>query len=318
MSELPIICPACGRANATAARTCANCATVLTPPAPTQPSEVGEDWKRLAAQEAVYGSEFGTVQGGAWGQVSTERKSGELPLPPQVQAEALRREREEAQARAVAARARREAEEQAKKREADAARVRAVAGANKATAIRQCARCGATSDTAQEGTNFSFCLLCGGSFADNPGIRTATPNRMPNGTVPPVIVVPPPPTVTSPVGVLQQQARREVRAPYTPTVRVREEAAILPFTEVTPYVSAILSFLLPGAGQLRNAQWSKGFFILLASFVLLSLLPIGIWSVTALILRALVALDAFRIADRRRRGQPITPWRWDAGVLAER
>jgi len=114
------------------------------------------------------------------------------------------------------------------------------------------------------------------------------------------------------------QERPVRQATFAPQVRVREEPAILPFTEATPYVSAILSFLLPGAGQLRNAQWSKGFFILLVSFLLLSLLPIGIWSVTALILRGLVAVDAFRIADRKRRGQTIAPWRWDAGVLAER
>ncbi|MBC8142313.1 MAG: hypothetical protein H7Y38_12825 [Armatimonadetes bacterium] len=313
MSE-PIICPACGRANVAGARTCANCATVLTPGAGATGDENGADWKRLAAQEAVYGSEFGTVQGGAWGQVSTERKSGELPLPPQVQAEALRREREEAQAKAVAARAKREEEEQAQRREADAVRASSAAAAKKAAVSRRCARCGATSHTSEDGTNFSFCLLCGGSFADNPITQSS---------VPPVIV-PPTPTVTSPVGVLQQQARREVRAPYAPRttvvpqVRVREQGDILPFTEATPYVAAVLSFLLPGMGQLRNAQWSKGFLILLMSFLLLSLLPIGVWSVTAIILRGLVAIDAFRIADRRRRGQTIAPWRWDAGLLAER
>ena len=302
------------------ARTCANCATVLTPTAETESNQGDADWKSLAAQEAVYGSEFGTVQSGAWGQVSTERKSGDLPLPPQVQAEALRREREEAQAKAVAARAKREAEEQTRRREADAARVRAATEAAKAAASRRCARCGTISDTTPDGA-FSFCLLCGGSFADASGATAqgVLPQIVPPqpGAVPPVIVQPPPVTVTSPVGVLQQQARREVRTAYAPQVRVREQAEILPFTEATPYVAAILSFLVPGFGQLRNAQWSKGFLILLTSFALLSLLPIGAWGVTALILRALVALDAFRIADRRRRGQAITPWRWDAGILAE-
>ncbi|MBC8139312.1 MAG: hypothetical protein H8F28_25840, partial [Fibrella sp.] len=86
----------------------------------------------------------------------------------------------------------------------------------------------------------------------------------------------------------------------------------------TPYVAAILSFLLPGAGQLRNAQWGKGFALLLATFALLATLPISLWGITALILRSIVALDAFRIAERRRRGQPVAPWQWDASFIAER
>ena len=281
-----------------------------------------ETWRRLAAQEAVYGSEFGTVQGGAWQEVSTARKPGEMPLPPQVQAEALRREREAAQAKAVAAKTARE-KAAAEKRIADEKRRVLEAAARTAAPVapvvatgRVCAQCKTPAPQGTGITAFSFCLNCGASFVEKEPAPV-----VPQTTVP---VVPPPvitsATVTSPVGVLQQQARREVRKPvgYAPVVRVAERDGILPVTEATPYVAAILSFLIPGAGQLRNAQWGKGFLLLMATFTLLALLPIGLWSVTALILRSLVALDAFRIAERHRRGKPVSQWQWDATLIPER
>ena len=307
MSNAQITCPACGRENRATARTCANCATVLTPPsAPTDEMPTGS-WQRLAAQEAVYGSEFGTVQGGAWEKVSTERKSGEMPLPPQVQAEALRRQREEAQAKAVAARAARERVESERRAQDDAAR-RAADAVRAAAVTRTCPTCGVPVVLQNGESAFSFCVNCGNSFAS---LQTV---RMPQGTVPPVIAAAYRPHPEQ----AQSLARPVFQPAYRTQVRVAERADILPVTEATPYVAAILSFLLPGTGQLRNAQWSKGLLLLVATFTLLALLPVGLWSVTALILRSLVALDAFRIAERRRRGQPVTPWQWDAGLIAER
>lgn len=271
------------------------------------------DWRRLSEQETIYAAELGTVQGGTWEGVSTSRKPGEMPLPPQVQAESLRREREEAHRKAVEARAARERAELERRRAEIEARQRQNAG-------RLCLNCGTPAPANGGESSFSFCLNCGTSFADNK-------EQAPAASVMPAI--PPVPTVTSPVGVLRQQARREVQqsegygaVSYAPprgtVVRVAERSDILPVTEATPYVAAILSFLLPGTGQLRNAQWGKGFALLLATFALLTLLPIGLWGITALILRALVALDAFRIAERRRRGQTVAPWQWDASIIAER
>ncbi len=331
MNSGEIICPACGRANPATARTCRNCATTLAVPAPGD-TPGAEDERRRAEQEVISSSELGTVQGGAWQGVSTVRKPGDLPLPPQVQAEALRREREDAQARAAQARVTQEREEQEKRRataearqraEGEArqrseaeARLRVEAEARQRLAGRICRNCGTPAPPSVEGGvgAFSFCLQCGASFSD---VR-------PPVTVQPLSAVPPVVTVTSPVGVLRQQARREVRQPPVYAVaqaggqRVAEHPDILPVTEATPFVAAILSFLLPGSGQLRNAQWSKGLALLLLTFGLLALIPIGIWSITALILRLLIALDAFRIAERRRKGQTIAPWQWDASIIAER
>lgn len=274
------------------------------------------DWRRLSEQETIYAAELGTVQSGAWEGVSTARKPGEMPLPPQVQAESLRREREEAHRKAVEARVARERAELERRRAEVEARQRNNSG-------RLCLNCGTPAPANDGESTFSFCLNCGTSFSDT------KPPAKPESVMPPVPQIP---TVTSPVGVLRQQARREVQqaeqygerpgAPYPvprgSVVRVAERTDVLPVTEATPYVAAILSFLLPGAGQLRNAQWGKGFALLLATFTLLALLPISLWGITALILRSIIALDAFRIAERRRRGQVVTPWQWDASFIAER
>ncbi len=317
-----IVCPACGRANPWTARTCGNCSTVLTAPASGDAPMTDADWRRISEQETLYAAELGTVQGGAWEGVSTSRKPGEMPLPPQVQAESLRRDREEAHRKAVQARAAKE------RAELERRRAEVEARQSKASVGLLCLNCGTPAPANVGESSFSFCLNCGTSFADTKG-------HVPPGVVPPPKLVMPPvpqvPTVTSPVGVLRQQARREVRQteryPETPyplpsagggAMRVAERADVLPVTEATPYVAAILSFLLPGVGQLRNAQWGKGFALLMATFALLALLPISLWGVTALILRAIVALDAFRIAERRRRGQPVSPWQWDASFITER
>ncbi|MBC7808406.1 MAG: zinc ribbon domain-containing protein, partial [Akkermansiaceae bacterium] len=267
MSNSDLVCPACGRANPPAARTCGNCSTVLAVTANGEAAMTDAQWKRLSEQETIYAAELGTVQGGAWGGVSTSRKSGQMPLPPQVQAESLRREREEAHRKAVQARADRERAELERRRAEVEARQRSNGG-------RLCLNCGTPAPANVVESTFSFCLNCGASFAD--GTEPAKPESvMP--TVPPI------PTVTSPVGVLRQQARREVQQaeryseraetsyPVAPgsAVRVARRTDVLPVTEATPYVAAILSFLLPGAGQLRNAQWGKGFALLLATFVLL-------------------------------------------------
>lgn len=311
-----IVCPACGRANPPTARTCVNCSTVLTASATGDTPMTDAEWRRLSEQETIYAAELGTVQGGAWEGVSTSRKPGEMPLPPQVQAESLRREREEAHRKAVQARAARERAELERRRAEVEARQQSRGNS---AAARVCTNCGTPAPPSVGESAFSFCLNCGSSFSER-----ITPPPIVASVMPPV---PPIPTVTSPVGVLRQQARREVQAerpdvsyssPNSGAVRVAMRTDVLPVTEATPYVAAILSFLLPGAGQLRNAQWGKGFTLLLATFALLALLPISLWGVTALILRAVVALDAFRIAERRRHGRPVSPWQWDASFIAER
>jgi hypothetical protein len=95
------------------------------------------DWRRLSEQETIYAAELGTVQGGTWEGVSTSRKPGEMPLPPQVQAESLRREREEAHRKAVELRAARERAETG----APPRRSRGAA-ATKQSAGRLCLNCG--------------------------------------------------------------------------------------------------------------------------------------------------------------------------------
>ncbi|MBC8135080.1 MAG: hypothetical protein H8F28_04230, partial [Fibrella sp.] len=233
-SNSDIVCPACGRANPWTARTCGNCSTVLTVAANGEKPMTDAEWRRMSEQETIYAAELGTVQGGAWEGVSVSRKPGEMPLPPQVQAESLRRGREEAHRKAVEARTARERAELERRRAEVEARQRNHGGGG-----RLCLNCGTPAPANVGESSFSFCLNCGTSFSDTK--ETAKTESV----MPPV---PPVPTVTSPVGVLRQQARREVRqaerygerpeapypAPQGGMVRVAERTDVLPVTEATP------------------------------------------------------------------------------------
>jgi len=70
----------------------------------------------------------------------------------------------------------------------------------------------------------------------------------------------------------------------------------------------VLSFLLPGLGQLLNRQVAKGVLTMVGSFVIQAL-PIGL--VVTTVIRVLCAVDAYRIGERRRRGEAVGDTEWD-------
>jgi hypothetical protein len=64
---------------------------------------------------------------------------------------------------------------------------------------------------------------------------------------------------------------------------------------------AVASFFVPGLGQMLNGQVVKGFVVLGAA--VLTCCGLGLVSVAA-------AVDAFMIAERRRRGEPVDEWQF--------
>jgi hypothetical protein len=81
--------------------------------------------------------------------------------------------------------------------------------------------------------------------------------------------------------------------------------------EVNSTVHAILSFLFPGVGQLLNGQVGKGMLLILAAFVAVSLMRLPAFGLELLIVRVLIALDAYRIGEKRRNGQKVGEGDWD-------
>jgi TM2 domain-containing membrane protein YozV len=74
-------------------------------------------------------------------------------------------------------------------------------------------------------------------------------------------------------------------------------------------IAAISSFFIPGSGQVLNGQNFKGIWILIGwaffAFLLNSPAPM------MLIAAAIAAIDAYRIAERKKRGEIIEPLEWD-------
>jgi TM2 domain-containing membrane protein YozV len=74
-------------------------------------------------------------------------------------------------------------------------------------------------------------------------------------------------------------------------------------------IAAISSFFIPGSGQVLNGQNFKGIWILIGwaffAFLLNSPAPV------MLIAAAIAALDAYKIAERKKRGEIIEPLEWD-------
>jgi hypothetical protein len=80
---------------------------------------------------------------------------------------------------------------------------------------------------------------------------------------------------------------------------------------VSPFSHGVLSFFFPGVGQILNGQPSKGVLLIIAGFVSVTLIGLGPWAIPVLVCRALVAMDAYRIASRRLAGEAIDPNEWD-------
>lgn len=81
--------------------------------------------------------------------------------------------------------------------------------------------------------------------------------------------------------------------------------------EINPTANAILSFIFPGLGQMLNGQVGKGVLLILAAFVATTLIGMHFWGIELLIARVIVAIDAYRIGEKRRNGQKVGDGDWD-------
>ncbi len=154
-----------------------------------------------------------------------------------------------------------------------------------------CSQC----ETPSEG--FSFCPTCG---ADLPGVAV-TPTPAQNQTV------------SQGLGVRDTRAamRRVAQAYENVAVHQKESATETQSVRsgISPPVSAALSFFFPGVGQILNGQVAKGLAILVA-YLLSRWLP-SPFQLGLFIAQVLIAVDAYRIAERRRRGEPVKEFDWD-------
>jgi TM2 domain-containing membrane protein YozV len=248
-----------------------------------------------------------------WWRVS----SGTVPLPPQVKAEM---ERQETVAREAArfAEERRVAEEQAKAREeARTARkeqrereeedfwtrpvvvpmeTQAAAAAESTTKVAgqtlgNCTNCGAS--LGEAGHTFSFCLRCGADVSAEARQKTKT-------------VV----DTVETEGVQPAAVRQRITVETMSITRAVETERT---TTPNPIGAAFLSFVLPGLGQLVNGQGAKGVLLLLALFVTMGLFGWPAFSLPVMVGRVLAAVDAYRIADRKRENKPVRDGEWDIG-----
>ncbi|MCK6626104.1 MAG: NINE protein [Anaerolineae bacterium] len=72
-----------------------------------------------------------------------------------------------------------------------------------------------------------------------------------------------------------------------------------------PVVAAVLSFLLlGGVGQIYLGQQKKGIILIIATLVLYCFFGIGV------ILNILGTIDAYMLADKLQKGQPIGDMEW--------
>lgn len=114
-----------------------------------------------------------------------------------------------------------------------------------------------------------------------PPLPSAPPPAAPLPAAPPPLPSAPPPPIAAPPPVLA--------AP----------APVMNSSAPDPVLAAIVSFFLPGAGQLWCGQALKGLALLVAAFFTLS--GCGVLSVLA-------AVDAYLIAQRKRRGETVGDW----------
>lgn len=300
------LCPHCGTANEAEAVRCDIC---------------GERFSGLALLHEK--TESGTT---SWWEASAVPGSRTIPVPPQIreeQAKAQRaaqeleratreaeqlmaetsaesvfqkqaQQRKEVRARAEAAR--RRVEERLKQLEDAEAGVQAAAGRTAGKAVKSkaktvaqtCPTCG--SELGEGGVSFSFCVRCGSDL--------------------------PVQAITEREETVEQETQQTTQTTQQQTVRQQTipqvEIHVQPST-TSPTAAAFMSFLMPGIGQLMNGQGAKGVLLLLAMFVGVVIFNFPSMSLMVMIGRILSAIDAYRIAERRRAGKFVRDGEWDLG-----
>jgi serine/threonine-protein kinase len=107
-------------------------------------------------------------------------------------------------------------------------------------------------------------------------------------------------------------ARRPAVSPPRPQARAPRaggKKSVAPDTSTSPGLALLLSFLcIPGFGQIYNKQAAKGACILLSSMMASLLLIANGHGCLWFGLNILFAVDAFVIAGKRKKGQPVGEW----------
>lgn len=245
-----------------------------------------------------------------WWRVS----SGTIPLPPQVREEMARSE-SVARETARFAEEQRLAEEMARAKEEERAAIKAqrereetefwtrpsrvvetketrtATTATTGQVLGNCTNCGAS--LGEAGHVFSFCLRCGADVTAEAAPSTKT--RKAQNTV-----------ETEEVRPVAHQSMTVETITITRAVETEQNTA-------SPLAAAFLSFLLPGIGQLMNGQGAKGVLLLLALFVTMGIFGWPAFSLPVMVGRIIAAVDAYRIAERKREKKPVRDGEWDIG-----
>ncbi|GAB4453532.1 MAG: hypothetical protein OHK0029_06570 [Armatimonadaceae bacterium] len=257
-----------------------------------------------------------TEQRPSWWKSSTEA-GGSVPIPPQVREQQIRAERraqeearlvEEKRRAAQVAQDRLEAARRALAAQKEALRAQAAeAAARKAaqkqtaqTTVSNCTQCG--SELGAAGLDFSFCLRCG---ADVPTTSAKSGTAANTGTGQRV-------SVSAQTGTVGQSFSGTHTTQQTSLGSQQVQQKQVQHGTVSPAAAAFMSFLMPGVGQLMNGQGPKGVLLLLAMVVAMIVLNSTL-GVAVLVGRVLAAIDAYRIAERRRMGQLVRESEWDLG-----
>jgi hypothetical protein len=256
-------------------------------------------------------------------------KTVRIPLPPQLKADEQQQREAERAAEAVGQAALLQQARKGATLPAPATPAKTIAETiaptpkpKVAAAPQNCPSCGSV--IAPESVGFSFCTHCGAdlpkaglSLESDPVAENKPPVRFPqstgvvaeewsqsvNGVRDPRATVRKIAQVHAGVGQAQLQ---QTLSTMTATATVQGETR-----EVNSTVHAVLSFLFPGVGQLLNGQVGKGMLLILAAFVAVSLMHLPAFGLELLIVRVLIALDAYRIGEKRRNGQKVGEGDWD-------
>ena len=75
--------------------------------------------------------------------------------------------------------------------------------------------------------------------------------------------------------------------------------------EKDPFIAALLSLFLPGAGQLYLRQTGKGSLLIVLAAAAWFALPAGAWA-----LNVVASVDAYQVGALWAQGQAPGPWQW--------
>lgn len=124
---------------------------------------------------------------------------------------------------------------------------------------------------------------------------------------------------------LYDGTERVLRADDPPTVRAAPPRATFPESfaatrakvkgsssraSSSPGLCAGLSFFFPGLGHMLSGQGVKGVALIIAAYAAVVYFGLSAFGLPMLIARIVLAVDAHRIAERRRAGKPVGEWEW--------